>query len=342
MEIGNQIKTLRGQRGVTQETVAAALGVLPQTVSKWETGATAPDIALLPAISAYFGVTIDELFALTDEQRVERIRNMLWDNRDIEEAALDREAQFLQDKTRREPEKGEALMMLAWIENFKASAHRRRAAYYARQSLEREPDNRDAHGELREAMDVACTDWYSDTHTEYIDWYKDFIAKNPTVWRAYMYLTDALVQDRRFDEAEAWCDQLGEVDHTFRTPDCRARVAWARGDRERAAAIWEQMCRDFPDEWMAWACRGDGLAAEGEYERAIECYREAQRHQTHPRALTDPYMAIAQLYERMGDIPAAIAANEELIAALRDDWDITQGESVDEVRREIERLKKKL
>ena len=167
--------------GVTQETVAAALGVLPQTVSKWETGATAPDIALLPAISAYFGVTIDELFALTDEQRVERIRNMLWDDRDIEEAALDREAQFLQDKTRREPEKGEALMMLAWIENFKASAHRRRAAYYARQSLEREPDNRDAHGELRESMDVACTDWYTDTHTEYIDWYKDFIAKNPTV-----------------------------------------------------------------------------------------------------------------------------------------------------------------
>ena len=342
MEIGNNIRTLRTQRGVTQETVAAALGVLPQTVSKWETGATAPDIALLPAISAYFGVTIDELFALTDQQRVERIRNMLWDNRDMEEAVLDREAQFLQDRTRREPEQGEALMMLAWIENFKAGAHRRRAAYYAREALTREPDNRDAHEELREAMDVACADWYCGTHSEYIDWYRDFIAKNPTVWRAYMYLLDALVQDKRFDEAEAWCEKLAAVDHTFRTPDYRARVAWARGDRERARAIWEQMCRDFPDEWMAWACRGDGLAADGAYERAIECYREAQRRQTHPRAFTDPYMAIARLYERMGDIPAAIAVNEEQIAALRDDWDITQGESVDEVRREIERLKKKL
>lgn len=38
MEIGNQIKALRAQRGLTQETVAAALGVLPQTVSKWENG----------------------------------------------------------------------------------------------------------------------------------------------------------------------------------------------------------------------------------------------------------------------------------------------------------------
>lgn len=62
MEIGNQIKALRQQRGVTQEAVAAALGVTAQAVSKWENGAAAPDIALLPALSAYFGVTIDELF----------------------------------------------------------------------------------------------------------------------------------------------------------------------------------------------------------------------------------------------------------------------------------------
>ena len=36
MEIGNQIKNLRTQRGLTQETVAAALGVTSQAVSKWE------------------------------------------------------------------------------------------------------------------------------------------------------------------------------------------------------------------------------------------------------------------------------------------------------------------
>lgn len=267
MEIGNQIKALRGQRGLTQETVASALGVTAQAVSKWENGAAVPDIALLPAISAYFGVTIDALFALTDELRVERIKNMLWDNRDIEEAVLDREAEFLQDKARREPERGETLMMLAWIENFKAQAHRRRAEYYAKESLRRDPDSKDAHVELAEAMDVPCPDWYCATHAAYIDWYRDFIAKNPTVWRAYMWLIDALILDRRFDEAEAWCERMGEVDHTFRTPDYRARIAWARGDRKGARELWEQECRDFPDEWMVWSNRDDGLAAEGSMRR---------------------------------------------------------------------------
>ena len=77
MEIGNQIKALRLARGVTQETLAEKLGVSAQAVSKWERGATAPDVQLLPSLSAYFGVTIDALFALSDETRMERIQNMI-------------------------------------------------------------------------------------------------------------------------------------------------------------------------------------------------------------------------------------------------------------------------
>lgn len=38
MEIGNQIKTLRLRRGVTQEALAQHLGVTSQAVSKWERG----------------------------------------------------------------------------------------------------------------------------------------------------------------------------------------------------------------------------------------------------------------------------------------------------------------
>ncbi len=342
MEIGNQIRSLRAQRGVTQETMAAALGVLPQTVSKWETGVTAPDIQLLPAISAYFGVTIDALFALTDQQRVERIRNMLWDNRDMEEAVLDREAQFLQDKARREPENGGVWTILAQMENFKARAHRRQAEIYAREALTRTPGDRDAHAELAEAAGLQCPDWYAGTHWAYIDWYKDYIGRHPDDWRAHLWLMDALLQDRRYVEAEAWCERFAKIDHTFRVPDYRARIALAKGDRERAGAIWEQMVRDFPEEWMAWASLGDGMAFEGKYARALECYREARRRQSHPKALVDPLTAMAQLYELMGDIPAAIESNREQIAALRDDWNITCGEEVDAVEREIERLKAKL
>lgn len=64
MMLGNNIRTLRQRRGLTQEKVAASLGVSYQAVSKWETGANTPDISLLPALAALFDVSIDTLFSL--------------------------------------------------------------------------------------------------------------------------------------------------------------------------------------------------------------------------------------------------------------------------------------
>ncbi len=63
MNIGNNIKQLRQRKSLTQEQVAEKLGVSYQAVSKWETGANTPDIALLPEIASLFGVSIDALFS---------------------------------------------------------------------------------------------------------------------------------------------------------------------------------------------------------------------------------------------------------------------------------------
>ncbi|MBO4914453.1 MAG: helix-turn-helix transcriptional regulator, partial [Oscillospiraceae bacterium] len=79
MDIGNQIKALRLRKGMTQDALARQFGVTPQAVSKWERGESVPDIALLPELSACFGVSIDELFAISDETHMTRIENMLND-----------------------------------------------------------------------------------------------------------------------------------------------------------------------------------------------------------------------------------------------------------------------
>ena len=62
MKLGEKIKTLRKQKNISQEVLAQYLGVTFQAVSKWENGTTMPDVATIPAIASFFGVTTDELF----------------------------------------------------------------------------------------------------------------------------------------------------------------------------------------------------------------------------------------------------------------------------------------
>ena len=62
IKLGEKIKNLRKQKGISQEVLANALGVTYQAVSKWETETAMPDVALVPAIASFFGVSTDELF----------------------------------------------------------------------------------------------------------------------------------------------------------------------------------------------------------------------------------------------------------------------------------------
>lgn len=76
IRIGENLKRLRNTRELTQEQLAEMLGVSPQAVSRWENGITYPDITLLPVISEFFGVTIDNLMGMTeirDEKKVEEL-----------------------------------------------------------------------------------------------------------------------------------------------------------------------------------------------------------------------------------------------------------------------------
>lgn len=61
MNIGKHILDLRKAKNITQEELAAELGVTAAAVSKWENGYTLPDIMMLCALADYFGVTTDEL-----------------------------------------------------------------------------------------------------------------------------------------------------------------------------------------------------------------------------------------------------------------------------------------
>ncbi len=59
-----KIAELRKDKGIGQQDLANVLGVSFQSVSKWETGTTMPDISLLPDIARYFNISVDELLGL--------------------------------------------------------------------------------------------------------------------------------------------------------------------------------------------------------------------------------------------------------------------------------------
>ena len=72
VNLAETLRNLRREKGVSQEKLAAYLGVSFQAVSKWETGGGCPDISLLPEIACFYGITVDELLQVEklDEQRL--------------------------------------------------------------------------------------------------------------------------------------------------------------------------------------------------------------------------------------------------------------------------------
>ena len=63
MEFSEKLQKLRKQKNLTQEELADLLFVSRTAISKWESGRGYPSIDSLKTISAFFGVTIDELLS---------------------------------------------------------------------------------------------------------------------------------------------------------------------------------------------------------------------------------------------------------------------------------------
>lgn len=76
LTIGNTIRKLRKQRGLTQEQLADSIGISFQAVSKWENNIGLPDITLLPVLAAFFGCSTDELLGYNKSEIKEEVRRI--------------------------------------------------------------------------------------------------------------------------------------------------------------------------------------------------------------------------------------------------------------------------
>lgn len=83
MTLGQRIAQYRKAAGLSQETLGEQVGVSRQAVSKWETGAAAPDMENLIALARIFGVSLAELTETPPETQPvrpgpRRARRPLW------------------------------------------------------------------------------------------------------------------------------------------------------------------------------------------------------------------------------------------------------------------------
>ena len=74
MQISQIIKRKRKELDLTQDALAEKLGITAQAISKWENGASMPDITILNNLSSALGCTIDELINGINEKTEEQLR----------------------------------------------------------------------------------------------------------------------------------------------------------------------------------------------------------------------------------------------------------------------------
>ena len=79
VSLSERLKALRKTKDMTQEQLAEYMGVSPQAVSRWETGATSPDISALPQLADLFGISIDELLGYDETERHKEISKVIAD-----------------------------------------------------------------------------------------------------------------------------------------------------------------------------------------------------------------------------------------------------------------------
>jgi len=335
MEMGKEIRRLRQDRGLTQEALAAALNVSAQTVSKWECGNTIPDVQLLPQIAVYFGVSIDQLFAMSPEQQMERMENRIY-GRGLFDEAEQRQLEAQLRAFGEDPKlKGRAELLLTKLYNNQAEQYKLLAVEHGKTAVEETKGDHDALSELCNAWNSFVPDWSVRNHHALIEWLSDYCGRNPENRAALMWLLDNLIDDRRLTEAKVWLEKLTAIDNTFRTPMYRYQIALAEGKGEADERLAE--LEALEDDWCLSLVLGDIYTQRQEYDRAVALYKKGLALQKSPK-FTDGPMCIAHIREIQGDKAGAIEAYREVLRLMREEWGIVSGEMRESIERIIRRL----
>ena len=338
MELGLKIKQLRQSRGFTQEELASHLDISSQSVSKWETGLTMPDISLLPRLSEVFGITIDELFDLSVEQKLTRIESKLDLNEELKYNEFTEIESYLKDLIARDDHKYLALYTLSYLYSHRLMSDQKKIKKYSKEAIKLNPEKKDCQWMLGKAINDYCWDWNMSNHTQSINFYREVVDNNPDISLPYFYLIDNLIADHRSDEAEIYLKKLAELrpDKIAMTETYRAGIALSRYNKKEADEIMMNLEKNHLDEDGCYFEIAQYYAKNGEFLKAIPYYEKSfETTKRRPRYI-DELLAIMDIYDILGDYKKEVEAVERIIECYKTEWNMS--EEVDLKNMEKKRL----
>ena len=340
MELGKKIRQLRYKAGLTQEQLADKLGVGPQSVSKWENAASMPDITTLPLLAETFGVSIDDLFDLSSEQRLNRIENSLDITGELPQDLFREYEDFLKAQLDDVQNKQRSASLLAYLYWHRMNSNAQKAARYAKDVIRMAPGEKDCQWILDRADGHTSWDWNIANHTKAIEFWLGIVEENPDVRLPYLYLIDNLLADHRADEAENYLERAS------RLPDARpvmirvyqAHIALARFDEKTADKIIEDLIASHPEDFICLFEAAQCYAKKSNYAKAVELYEQSFEKETRRPRFTDELTGIADIYEIMGEYQKAAETYDRIIDLLENEWGFTEETGLAQARKEKTRL----
>ena len=326
MELGKKIKQLRFKAGLTQEQLAEKLGIGAQSVSKWENSVAMPDITTLPMIAEIFGVTIDDLFDLTQEQRLNRIENRMDVEEELPQDVFWEYEEFLKTQLSNEQNKKRATDLIAYLYWHRMYSYAQKVRHWAKDAIRMAPEEKSCQWMLNMAEGHTCWDWNMANHTRAIDFYRELVDQNPNSWSPYLYLMDNLIADHRADEAEEYLKRFSALNQRkpFLNEVYKAHIALARFDAPTADSIIENMLSSNAEDSGVLFEAAQYFAKKCDWDKALDCYeRSFECDPARPR-FQDALMGISDIWAIRGNYKKAAEAYDRIVDLLEHEWGLTE------------------
>jgi len=332
LKIGSSIKRLRLERDMTQEELAQKIGVTFQAISKWETNTTTPDIALLPKLSILFGVSIDELFAVNDSDYMDRIDSMIRDDHTISNENFIWAERYLKGYISENPKDNRARNRLVELYGCRINRYSLAQGRYAEEGILTDPMDVDLNKKLLRVRESRIE------LDRYIAFIEPLVKKYPKNYVIIECLLAAYIKQRYFNKAK---ELIGKSEPRAAYELILGDIELGLGNVAKAKEIWIGVADTHSNDGWALFESAERFNKAGDYDTAISIYEKSYDISPSPKWMDSLYARVF-LYEKLGKYQEAIAMWETIIDVLAKDYHITEGETVDWPKRELDKLRKKI